>query len=179
MSSLSSTISKIGFCEPSFCIPTNVVIQKKGSQKPILLIVEDNEDICQYIADSFKGEFEIETAENGKIGLKKAFQIIPDIIISDIMMPYMDGNQMCKTLKHDIRTSHIPIILLTAKDSMESKEEGYDSGAGSYITKPFVRSLIASRIHNLLEQRQRLTNTFSSESRIDSYIEDKKEIGRA
>ena len=155
---------------------TNVMIQKEGSQKPILLIVEDNEDICQYIADSFKDEFEIETAENGKIGLKKAFQIIPDIIISDIMMPYMDGNQMCKTLKHDIRTSHIPIILLTAKDSMESKEEGYDSGADSYITKPFVRSLIASRIHNLLEQRQRLTNTFSSESRIDSYIEDKKEL---
>ena len=124
-------------------------------KKPRLLIVEDNKDILEYIANSFANDFETFTAPNGSEGLALALDKIPDIIISDIMMPKMDGNEMCRILKGDVRTSHIPIILLTAKDSIESKEEGYDSGADSYITKPFTHSLLLSRIQNLLTQRKR------------------------
>jgi YesN/AraC family two-component response regulator len=91
-----------------------------------------------------------------------AFEMIPDIIVSDIMMPNMDGIEMCRTLKGDIRTSHIPIILLTAKDTSADKEEGYDSGADSYLTKPFSKSLLASRINNLLEQRKRLSGNINA-----------------
>lgn len=85
--------------------------------------------ILNYIADSFAEEFDTLTANDGREGLATALDKTPDIIISDIMMPNMDGNKMCRMLKSDIRTSHIPIILLTAKDSLEAKEEGYDSGA--------------------------------------------------
>jgi YesN/AraC family two-component response regulator len=88
--------------------------------------------------------------------LEQAFDCIPDIIVSDIMMPGMDGTVLCRKLKEDVRTSHIPIILLTAKDSLQDKEEGYQAGADSYLTKPFSASLLFSRIQNLLEQRKRL-----------------------
>ena len=141
--------------------------EEYGGQKKIMLIVEDNRDICRYIADSFSDEFEIVTAENGREGLEAAYLHTPDIIISDIMMPYMSGTEMCKRLKADIRTSHVPIILLTAKDSMESKEEGYESGADSFITKPFVRSLIASRVANLLRQRKTLATAYQTASADD------------
>lgn len=130
-------------------------------RQQIMLVVEDNRDICNYIAESFCDEFAIMTADNGRDGLKAAFSAMPDIIISDIMMPHMDGTEMCRRLKQDVRTNHIPVILLTAKDSMESKEESYESGADSFITKPFVRSLIASRVSNLLRQRRLLAAAYA------------------
>jgi signal transduction histidine kinase/ligand-binding sensor domain-containing protein/DNA-binding response OmpR family regulator len=123
---------------------------------PMLLIVEDNDDIRQYIADTFCEDFRILQAENGQSGLQMAEEHIPDIIVSDIMMPKMNGIELTRQLKDDIRTSHIPIILLTAKDSDEDKEEGYDSGADSYLTKPFTVKLLASRIRNLMNTRRRL-----------------------
>lgn len=125
------------------------------NRKPLLLVVEDNREILNYVADSFADEFEILKAKDGREGLALALDKVPDVIISDVMMPNMSGNAMCKTLKHDVRTSHIPIILLTAKDSLEAKEKGYESGADSYITKPFTHSLLRSRIQNLLLQRRR------------------------
>lgn len=134
----------------------------KNSEMPSMLVVEDNKDIREYIEESFCSQFTIHTAQDGKEGLHLAQQIVPDIIISDVMMPNMDGNQMCRLLKNDLATSHIPIILLTAKDSLAAKEEGYDSGADSYITKPFSHSLLASRINNLLKQRQRLSKVLST-----------------
>ena len=123
--------------------------------KPLLLVVEDNREILDYVADSFIDEFDVLKAGDGREGLALALDKVPDVIISDVMMPNMDGNAMCRALKKDVRTSHIPIILLTAKDSFEAKEKGYDSGADSYITKPFTHSLLRSRIHNLLQQRRR------------------------
>ena len=148
-------------------------------RRKVMLIVEDNSDICRYIADSFSDEFEIITAENGRDGLKATFSHMPDIIISDIMMPYMSGTEMCKRIKSDIRTSHIPVILLTAKESMESKEEGYESGADSFITKPFVRSLIASRVDNLLRQRKKLAQIYNvTGTDNDSRLREKREILR-
>lgn len=123
--------------------------------KPLLLVVEDNREILDYVAESFIDEFDVLKAGDGRDGLALALNKVPDVIISDVMMPNMDGNAMCRALKKDIRTSHIPIILLTAKDSFEAKEKGYDSGADSYITKPFTHLLLRSRILNLLQQRRR------------------------
>ena len=123
--------------------------------KPLLLVVEDNREILDYVAESFIDEFDVLKAGDGREGLALALDKVPDVIISDVMMPNMDGNAMCRALKKDIRTSHIPIILLTAKDSFEAKEKGYDSGADSYITKPFTHLLLRSRILNLLQQRRR------------------------
>lgn len=123
---------------------------------PLLLIVEDNDDIRQYIADTFGDDYRIIQASNGEEGLQRACELMPDIIVSDIMMPKMNGIQLTRQLKDDIRTCHIPIILLTAKDADEDKEEGYDSGADSYLTKPFTAKLLSSRIQNLLTARRRL-----------------------
>ena len=122
----------------------------------LLLIVEDNADIRQYIADAFKGEFTILTAPDGERGLSLAEKHIPDVIISDVMMPRMDGNAMVRRLKSDVNTSHIPVILLTAKDSMTDKEEGLESGADAYLTKPFTMKMLRSQMANLMAARRRL-----------------------
>jgi len=131
------------------------------NQQPTLLIVEDNTDIRQYITDSFGDDFQILQAENGEEGVAMALEQIPDVIVSDIMMPRMNGIELTRRLKEDIRTSHIPIILLTAKVTDADKEEGYDSGADSYLTKPFTAKLLASRIQNLLTARRRLAERFA------------------
>lgn len=137
------------------------VIEPDKNARPIILVVEDNADIRDYIADSFTDLYEVKTAANGKEGLQIATDCIPDIIVSDIMMPVMNGVTMCQKLKADIRTSHIPVILLTAKDSITDKEEGYQAGADSYLTKPFSASLLQSRISNLLTQRRLLSERFA------------------
>lgn len=136
--------------------------QVPDANKPILLIVEDNEDIRTYIADSFCLDFEILTAANGREGIDIAVERLPDIIVSDIMMPVVDGIELCQTLKQDARTSHIPIILLTAKDTEDNKTEGYLHGADSYITKPFSVQLLKSRIKNLLQNREKIAEYFTS-----------------
>lgn len=123
---------------------------------PLLLVVEDNEDIRDYVASSFPEGFRVVTAANGKEGWEKARQLVPDVVVSDIMMPEMDGTELCRKMKEDVRTCHIPVILLTAKDSIQDKEEGYESGADSYLTKPFSAKLLYSRVRNLLEGRKRL-----------------------
>ncbi len=127
-----------------------------------LLVVEDNADIRQYIADTFSDDFRILQAANGEEGVQMAIEHTPDIIVSDIMMPRKNGIELTRELKSDIRTSHIPIILLTAKDTDDEKEEGYDSGADSYLTKPFSAKLLASRIRNLLAARRRLTELIAA-----------------
>lgn len=149
------------------------------NQQPVILVVEDNQDIRDYIEDSFTDLYGVKTAVNGKEGMEMAIKHIPDIIVSDIMMPVMDGISMCRKLKKDIRTSHIPIILLTAKDTLADKEEGYLSGADSYLTKPFSASLLHSRINNLLAQRRHLADRFNRASLIgmsEKDIEEKKSI---
>lgn len=125
---------------------------------PLLLIVEDNADIRLYIEESLHEDYRIIQACNGREGMEQAFSKVPDIIVSDIMMPEMDGIKMTHILKEDIRTSHIPIILLTAKTSINDQEEGYDSGADSYLTKPFSAKLLHSRIRNILSGRRRLAD---------------------
>lgn len=141
------------------------------TSKPILLIVEDNEEIQKYIVESFTDSFEVITANNGEEGKQQALSRISDIVVSDIMMPVMDGITLCKQLKDDVRTSHIPIILLTAKDSLQDKEEGYEVGADSYLTKPFSASLLRSRINNLLDSRKKLVAQFQAQSTPGSQID--------
>ncbi len=123
---------------------------------PILLVVEDNADIREYIATELQDTYKVLQARNGKEGLTLAQKHTPNIIVSDIMMPEMNGIEMCKAIKENISTSHIPVILLTAKDSIQDKQEGYDNGADSYLTKPFSAKLLRSRIKNLLETQKRL-----------------------
>jgi signal transduction histidine kinase/ligand-binding sensor domain-containing protein/DNA-binding response OmpR family regulator len=126
----------------------------------IILVVEDNPEIQLYVKETFEGDFEVLTANNGLEGRNIAFSTIPDIIISDIVMAVMNGIELSKAIKNDIRTSHIPIILLTAKDTIQDKTEGYSTGADSYITKPFSGGLLKARVTNLLESRDKLALHF-------------------
>ena len=130
------------------------------SDKPTLLIVEDNTDVRKYISMILGNEYRIFEAKDGEEGLEKSFEHIPDLIISDIMMPKLDGFKMCSSLKTDSRTSHIPIIMLTAKATMNDKINGLEIGADDYIMKPFEAAELIARIKNLLEQRKRLHEHF-------------------
>jgi signal transduction histidine kinase/ligand-binding sensor domain-containing protein/DNA-binding response OmpR family regulator len=132
------------------------LIKESDDNRPVILVIEDDEDIREYISVSLTDSYQIHESGNGKKGLEKALKIMPDLIVSDIMMPVMDGVELCHAIKDDVRTSHIPVVLLTAKDSIRDKEEGYESGADSYLTKPFSARLLQNRIKNLLETRRRM-----------------------
>ncbi|WP_312790031.1 two-component regulator propeller domain-containing protein [Sphingobacterium sp.] len=139
--------------------------------KPIVLIIEDDHDILDYIARVLTSNYRVFSANNGKSGLERAFHLIPDIIVSDVMMPEMDGFEMCGILKNDLRTSHIPIILLTAKDGVESRREGYTVGVDSYLVKPFSSSLLESRILNLLQSRKKLAKSIVEKPQENDLLE--------
>lgn len=147
------------------------VIQTEGDiyysdNKPLALIVEDNLDVMKFVEDILKDEYNIIDAENGNNGYQKALEQIPDIIISDIMMPVMNGDEMCRLIKLDEKTSHIPIILLTAKASEEDKIEGLETGADDYIIKPFDANELMVRIRNLIYQRRKLREKYLKEAEI-------------
>jgi PAS domain S-box-containing protein len=129
--------------------------------KNIILVVEDNAEVRDYIKDSLGKDYQIEEASNGEQGVRKAEQFIPDLIISDIMMPKMDGNELIRILKNDEKTSHIPIILLTAKSEQESRLEGLETGADDYLTKPFNTKELQVRINNLISMRRKLQKKYS------------------
>jgi len=135
-------------------------IDSIGRESPTLLIIEDNEDVRQYIKGILNDLYIIKEASDGEEGLEKAFELIPDLIISDIMMPKTDGIQLCSSIKSDSRTSHIPVILLTAKASLKDKIEGLETGADDYIIKPFEEDELKARIRSLLDQRKRLQEYF-------------------
>jgi signal transduction histidine kinase/DNA-binding response OmpR family regulator len=132
--------------------------------KTIVLVVEDNHDLREYIKDDLKGIYHVEEAANGEQGLRKAEKLIPDLIVSDIMMPIMDGYELTRKLRGDEKTSHIPIILLTAKSDRESKLEGLGLGVDDYLTKPFDTQELLARIKNLIETRRLLQEKFGSGS---------------
>lgn len=129
-----------------------------------LLIIEDNPDVVGYLKACYDGHFSISVASNGKEGFEKAVQEIPDIIISDVMMPEMDGFELCKKLKDDYCTSHIPIILLTAKADIPSRIEGLETGADAYVVKPFNQEELLVRMRKLLELRKKLFQRYSNEN---------------
>jgi len=141
-----------------------------GVEQPVILIVEDNADLRSYMRKGLESGYEIIEAINGKEGVAKALEHVPDLIVSDVMMPEMDGNELCRNLKSDIRTSHIPVILLTAKAAKESKIEGLQTGADDFMTKPFDQEELLIRIKNLIEQRSRLKEIFSGEAETEQII---------
>ncbi|MGY5356155.1 hybrid sensor histidine kinase/response regulator transcription factor [Wenyingzhuangia sp. IMCC45467] len=136
----------------------------KKRNLPILLFVDDNQEIRDYIHLSFKHQFKVITAKHGVEGIALAIEHIPDIVISDVMMPEMDGLAFCKRLKTNKITSHIPVILLTSQQSDKDKTTGYETGADSYVIKPFTSSVLYARIQNLLKQRELLRALFAKGS---------------
>lgn len=143
--------------------PSDEGIIEKDKSLPTLLIVDDNPDIIYFLQENFEGGFNIITAQNGRVGLQKAFEHMPEIIISDIMMPEVDGLELCKQIKTDIRTSHIPVILLTARISDIFQSEGLETGADDYITKPFDEKILNIRVKNLIDSRRKLRERYSKE----------------
>ena len=131
--------------------------------KPVVLIVDDSDDVRKYLSSLLENNYTIYEAANGEEGIKEATRSLPDLVISDVMMPSMDGIEFCRRIKSDWQTSDIPVILLTAKASPESKIEGLETGADDYLTKPFDSKVLFTRIKNLLEQRNRLREKYSKD----------------
>ncbi|MFN0013358.1 MAG: ATP-binding protein [Saprospiraceae bacterium] len=128
---------------------------------PLCLVVEDNPDIQSYIREQLERTFRVLLAPDGRKGLEAAVRHVPDLVISDVMMPEMDGNQLCAALKTDERTSHIPVVLLTARAGQESRLEGLETGADDYLTKPFDARELLTRAQNLVRLREALRKQFS------------------
>ena len=129
----------------------------------LVLLVEDNDELRDYMAKLFKENFRLLVATNGEEGIQTALNYIPDIIISDVMMPGINGFELCMRLKNDEHTSHIPILLLTAKDTPKSSLEGYHSGADDYILKPFDSELLKLKVGNILNTRAAISKQFNSD----------------
>ncbi|WP_372932915.1 hybrid sensor histidine kinase/response regulator transcription factor [Mariniphaga sediminis] len=133
----------------------------ESEERDSLLIVEDNPDIATYLKDSFSGKYNIYVAPNGEEAFKMVEKEHPSLIISDIMMPGITGIQLCKKIKQNIKTSHIPIILLTAKTTIEDQVEGLESGADDYVPKPFSIKVLETKVNNLIVSRKRLRDYYS------------------
>lgn len=150
----------------------------ENTNRPTVLVIDDNTDIRQYERTLLQDEYIVLEAADGKEGLAVALKEVPDLVICDVMMPVMDGLEFTKQLKTNTATSHIPVIMLTAKNLEEHRAEGYEHGADSYITKPFHSKVLLARIENLLRQRQLLKNLYQgaqeAEKEIsESHLEDR------
>lgn len=142
-------------------------IKKKRAGKKLIVLVEDNEDLRFYLKDNLKEQYDVEEAVNGKEGWEKIKRLNPDLVVSDIMMPLMDGVELAGRIKSEVLTAHIPVILLTAIGSEEKQLEGLKAGANDYITKPFTFEILASRISNLLAQQQLLKKRFMKQIEVN------------
>lgn len=131
------------------------------ADRPVVLVIDDNDDIRTYISTLLNDSYDVLTACDGQQGLETAIKEVPDAIVCDVMMPVMDGLEMCHRLKSETATSHIPIIMLTARTLEDQRAEGYDCGADAYLTKPFSGKVLLSRLRNLLESRHQLRMLFS------------------
>ncbi len=159
-------------------IKNNFDVNSIGKEYASLLLIEDNEDVRQYVSGILCGSYLITEASDGEEGLNKAFDLIPDLIISDIMMPKLDGIHLCSTLKTDNRTSHIPLILLTAKAALNDKIEGLETGADDYMTKPFEAEELKAKIKSLLDQRKRMHEYFRQHELFSNDIKDITSVDR-
>ena len=137
--------------------------EEKEPRKHIL-VVDDNADIRAYLTAWLGKTYHVTSAADGKEGFETARREVPDLVLSDVMMPVMDGLELCRKLKADMATSHIPVLLLTARDMDESRADAYNCGADGYIVKPFNEDVLLARVKNLIESRQQLKNIFGSET---------------
>ena len=144
------------------------VESSQDPEKPLVLIVEDNTDILQHMSERFEQEYNINTATDGVKGWEKALAFIPDMIITDLMMPGMDGKELCRNIKKETVTSHIPVIMLTAKAGTEDRIEGLETGADDYITKPFNIKELLVRTQNLIEQRKKLQEKYRNQTELQT-----------
>lgn len=142
----------------------------ENTNRPTVLVIDDNTDIRQYERTLLQDEYVVLEAADGKEGLAVALKEVPDLVICDVMMPVMDGLEFTKQLKTNTATSHIPVIMLTAKNLEEHRAEGYEHGADSYITKPFHSKVLLARIENLLRQRQLLKNLYQGTKEVEKEI---------
>ncbi|MFB3041509.1 MAG: ATP-binding protein, partial [Candidatus Poribacteria bacterium] len=143
--------------------PATSIQQPASSSEDIILIVDDHPDVRKYIRKHLESEYQVIEAKDGSDGVAAATETIPDLVISDVMMPKMDGYQLCKALKTNEKTSHIPVILLTAKAGESDKLEGLEIGADDYLSKPFNSKELHARVHNLIEVRRQLRERFRRE----------------
>ena len=142
----------------------------ENTNRPTVLVIDDNTDIRQYERTLLQDEYVVLEAADGKEGLAVALKEVPDLVICDVMMPVMDGLELTEQLKTNTATSHIPVIMLTAKNLEEHRAEGYEHGADSYITKPFHSKVLLARIENLLRQRQLLKNLYQGSKEAEKEI---------
>lgn len=155
-------ISDVNLLEEEEIIETD-----NNHNKHSVLIVEDNREVRNYIKKHLWKSFAVYEASNGEEGLERALQFMPDLVISDVMMPKMDGLQLCRRLKNDIHTSHIPIILLTARATFQQVKEGFDIGADEYVTKPFSASNLLLKAKALIDNRERLKKLFERKAPVE------------
>lgn len=151
-----NTLASATLTVGSFDTPQTTALPAVDEEKPQVLIIEDNADVAEYIVSCLQHNYSLQTARNGRDGLEKALEHIPDVILCDVMMPEMDGFEVCRRLKADRRSSHIPIVLLTAKATQEDKLTGLIQGADAYLTKPFDKEELLVRLRNLSIQSLRL-----------------------
>lgn len=150
-----------------------ILVNENEGGLPTVLIVDDNADMRRYLRTLLTDKYYVTEAADGESGLKLAHESIPDIIVSDVMMPVMDGLQFCRKIKDDAMTSHIPVILLTARSTESQQVEGLESGADAYLTKPFSAQLLLARIDNLLKSRKQLRHLFDGKAKEESQEEEK------
>ncbi|WP_291909065.1 hybrid sensor histidine kinase/response regulator transcription factor [Chitinophaga sp. CB10] len=144
-------------------LPEELQPREKGNKQKTVLVVEDNEDLRFYLKDNLKGMYHVEEATNGKEGWEKVKQLLPDLVVSDVMMPVMDGVTMAKKIRNEMATAHIPVILLTAMGSEQKQLEALDAGINDYITKPFTYEVLESRIKNLLAHQLYMQKRFQKQ----------------
>ena len=137
-----------------------------GAGRKQIMVVDDNRDFREYLVGELSSEYEVLSASDGAICLERLKNCDPEVIICDVMMPNMDGFEVTKAIKSNIETSHIPVILLSARTSEDIRLEGYETGADAYLTKPFKLDILQARIRNLIEERRRRIASFSREEEI-------------
>ena len=169
---ISNTLSEIEKISSIDKDAPSVVPNLPDKNAPTILIVEDNKELREYIRSLLWHQYRIEEAENGKMGMEIAFQQSPDLIITDVMMPVMDGIALCKALRLNIITSHIPIIVLSAKNDLETKLKGFELGIDGYVEKPFEPELMRARIQSILNKRKMLKELFSDPSTTSGSFDD-------
>ena len=168
------TKAEQGYVDDSYA-PVNVEAAEKAERitnaedfdadRPLVLIIDDNNGMRAYLRSILQDHYNVSEAVNGQQGLERARREVPKLVVCDVMMPVMDGLEFTRRLKADTATSHIPVILLTARSLSEQREEGYGTGADSYLTKPFTGSLLLARIDNLIHSRTLLRSLFSGNSK--------------